>query len=329
MQALSKITNLNNLVGKEITLSVPTISPNQTVDEVTAMLQEFAKKSESINYLYVLNSDKKLVGVVSVKELLRQQGEKLIKEIMVKNLVVSHAQVQSKRAAHLAIKHNIKAMPIVDSQGKFLGALTSDKLLDILHAEHRKEILRAAGIISISGEFGTILQKGIWHSFISRLPWIIIGLIGGIFSAQVVRLFEPTLSKNLILASFIPLIVYIGNAVGIQTQTFFVRDIAFNPKLKVFSYSIKQLITSGMIGVISGLFIWFIVTLITGLKFIGLVIGLAAFSAITASTVTAILVPYIFALQKKDPATGSGPFTTILQDLLSLFVYFAIAAIML
>jgi magnesium transporter len=284
---------------------------------------------DSINYFYVVDENQKLHGVLSVKELLRDDEHKLIKEIMTKDLVVSHVRVNRKRVAHLAIKHNIKAVPVLDEGGKFVGVLTSDRMLEILYEEHHNEMYRSAGIIPISGTFDSILNQSIWKAFLSRLPWILLGLLGGIFAAQVIQYFSGTLSQNLVLAVFIPLIVYIGNAVGAQTQVFFVRDIAFNPKLDMIHYSLKQIVIAAMIGLMSGILVWLLVTVFWQSNFLGMVIGLATFTAVSASTIIAISIPYVFSLFKKDPATGSGPFATILQDLLSIFVYFFIASLLL
>ncbi len=324
-QSILKVTYPKDSVGKDMTDKVPVAHPGQSIEIIKNSLHEYARTCDSINYVYVVTDKKKLVGVASIKEILKDESHKVIDEIMVKELVTTHVQVNRKRVAHLAIKHNIKAVPVLDQEKNFLGVLTSDTLLSILHKEHRAEMNRTAGIVSI---FDTILEQGIWHSFVSRLPWILIGMIGGIFSAKVIELFQVLLSGNIILAVFIPLIVYIGNAVGAQTQTFFVRDIAFEPKIKMFPYFMKQFVTASLIGLICGIFIWALVTLFWQSSYIGFVIGLSAFTAVSLSTCIAILIPYLFSKFKRDPATGSGPFATILQDLTSISIYFLIASVL-
>jgi len=325
-KSLKKVTYPRGSVGKEYTTKVPIASKNQSIMVLKESLNEFASKSDSINYVYVLDENKKLIGVVSIKEILKDEKHQLIEEIMNKDVIFTHVQVGKKRAAHLAIKHGIKALPVLDEKDRFLGVLTSDKLLSILYKEHREDIYRSAGIVSI---FGNILDQGIWYSFISRVPWILIGLFGGIFSAQVIQSFSDVLSGHIILAVFIPLIVYIGNAVGAQTQAFFVRDIAFNPKINVLLYFFKQLITASLIGLSASIVIWLLVTVFWKSSYIGFVIGLSALTAISASTFIAISIPYLFSIFKKDPATGSGPFATILQDLTSITVYFLLASALL
>lgn len=328
-QSLKKMVFPKGSVGKKITAKVPTVSSDLTIGEIKAQLPEFAQKTDTIDYIYILNKDDQLVGVISVKEITQHDENKQVKEVMVKDLVFSHPQVKKERVAHLAIKHNIKAVPIVDDKNRLLGVLQSDDLLKILYDEHKQAMNRNAGIISLPESFGTILDNGIWSSFISRLPWIIVGLIGGVFAAQIIELFEGTLSENIVLAAFIPLIVYISDAVGTQTQTFFVRDIAFNPKLDIIPYTVKQFVTTALIGVICGGLVWGLVALFWSSSFLGVIIGLVTFTAIASSTLIAIFVPYVLFRLRQDPASGSGPFATILQDLFSIYVYFLIASLLL
>lgn len=316
-------------VGREIITKVPTITSEKTVEQVKELLPEFAQKTDSINYIYVVNNQDKLVGVISIKELIQHSSETKIKDVMIKDLVVSHPQVDRERVAYLAIKHNIKAIPIVDKENHMLGVLPSDKILTIVYKEYKEDIYRSAGIILPVKVFGTILDQGVWKSFIARIPWIVVGLIGGIFGARIVGFFEGTLSNNIVLAAFMPLIVYISDAVGTQTQTLFVRDVAFNPKLTIVSYTLKQVATSTLIGLICGGLVWVLVNVFWSSAFLGIVIGLATFTAISSSTLIAVFIPYLLCQLKQDPAIGSGPFATILQDLLSIYIYFLIASALL
>ncbi len=311
------------------TLNVPIIFRDELVSSVLDKMPQFAQECESIDYFYVVDSEKKLVGVVSFKELIRGGQKGAISELMKKKLVVSHAHTSKKRIAHLAVRHNIKAVPIVNEMNQLIGVFTNDTIFSILYHEHKKELYQSAGIITYSETFDTILDQGIRKAFVARLPWIIVGLLGGIFAAQIVAFFEGTLAENVILAAFIPLIVYISDAVGTQTQTFFVRDIAFHPKIDIVAYSIKQFITTTLIGIICGGLVFVIVSLFWNSLFFGLVIGLSTFMAIASSTIIAIAIPHFLSLLKQDPASGSGPFATILQDLFSIFIYFLIASVLL
>lgn len=318
----------NDAVVNQLSDRVPLVSPDKTIGEIKQSLSKLAQESDTINYIYVVKSKNKLVGVISVKELARYPDNTEIKKVMIRDLIVSQPQVKKNRVAHLAIKHNIKAVPVVDKKKHFLGILTSDQILDILYNEYRQYTYRHAGIIDLANGFKTILDKPFFQVFLSRISWIIIGLIGGVFAAQIIAMFESLLAVNLALAAFIPLIVYISAAVGAQTQTFFVRDIAFNPNLSIFKYVLKQFFITSLMGLVCGLLTLGLVAVFWQSIFLGWIIGLATFTAISSSTVIAVFVPYILFKFKQDPASGSGPFATIIQDLLSIYIYFTIASLL-
>ena len=330
-----KIQNIKNKpfdkdsVGQVMSTKIPTVLHTQTAGQVIDLLPFFAKKTDSINYVYILNKKGTLVGTISIKELFISPPEKKMKDIMSKNLITSRPQMDKEDVAYLAIKHNLKGVPVVNNKKQIIGALFSDKILSILYSEYRKSFHHFAGILTPSDNYKTILEDGIVKNFKSRIPWVIVGLVGGIFAAQIIELFEVTLTKSVILAAFIPLVVYISNAVGAQTQTFFVRDIAFNPKIKMNPYFIKQLISSMLIALVCSAASWLLIGLFWGSSYMGFIIGAAIFIAIFISTIIAILIPFILFKLDQDPALGSGPFATILQDLASVYIYFQTASLFL
>ncbi|QQS39115.1 magnesium transporter [Candidatus Woesebacteria bacterium] len=329
LQTKKKLRLPNGAVGKDITTKIPVVDSNMTIGEIRNKLSEFTQNTDSVDYIYVNNINSQLAGVISIKELFQNDPAKKVKDIMITDLVVSHPKINKGKVAHMAIKHNIKAVPIVDTTNHLVGVLTNDKVLAILYNQYRNSFHHFAGVVSIGDKYQTILDYGIFKNIISRLPWILVGLIGGIFSAQVIGFFEHTLSANVVLAIFIPLVVYIGNAVGAQTQTFLVRDLAFSPKLTILPYFAKQLVSSTCIGLICGTLIWLVIATFWKLSFIGIVVGLASFVAISVSTIVAVLIPYLLFKLNQEPASGSGPFATILQDLLSVSIYFGVASVFL
>lgn len=153
---------------------------------------------------------------------------------------------------------------------------------------------------------------------------MIIGLAGGILASKIVENFEAVLSENLILAAFIPLIVYISDAVGTQMEAFVIRDMALH-HLKFIKYFFRQLLVVSIIASILALslFTYFVVS--GGEKQIALVLGVSLFAAIMSSLFSGLIIPYLFRWIKLDPANASGPIATIIQDLMSIFIYFLIA----
>jgi magnesium transporter len=164
-----------------------------------------------------------------------------------------------------------------------------------------------------------VLKIPVGRAVMHRLPWLLIGLGGGVFAARIVEGFQATLSENLFLASFIPLIVYMSDAVGTQMEAFAIRDLAIKSHLHFIKYFIKQFLVVSVIGVILSTTLLLISLLTSQELQVGLVLS------IMSSLATGLLVPYIFARINFDPANASGPIATIIQDLLSVSVYFAIA----
>ena len=161
-----------------------------------------------------------------------------------------------------------------------------------------------------------------------RVPWLIIGLIGGTAASFIVSRFETVLSDNISLAFFLPVIVYMSDAVGTQTETIFVRDLA-KGTASFTGYLIKEFALGLVIGTIFGILIGLISYFWIGSVGIALTVGLAMSVNVALAPIIALLVPEILFKEHTDPALGGGPFTTIIQDIVSIFVYFLIATIVL
>ncbi|MEW6569883.1 MAG: magnesium transporter [Nitrospirota bacterium] len=162
-----------------------------------------------------------------------------------------------------------------------------------------------------------------------RIPWLIVGLLGGILAAKAIGFFEGTLTKNLVLAAFIPLVVYMSDAVGTQMEAFIIRDLAVNPRLNFLRYLTKQLQIVILIASIISV-ILFLASILLYRDFdIGKVLGITLFSAIISSVFTGLIIPYLLSRLKFDPADASGPIATIIQDILSVIIYFGIASLIL
>jgi magnesium transporter len=212
---------------------------------------------------------------------------------------------------------------------RFLGIIPSDQIHKILYEEHKEDMLKSVGIITYSTAIDDSLDSSVVQAFIRRVPWIMLGTLGGLLLAGIIGVFENTLKDNLVLAAFIPLVVYVSAAVGAQTQILFIRDLALNGKMSILSYALKQMFTTFLIAVTSGIFITVIVAVFWQTYYLGLIIGLAATASIIFSVLIAMLVPYLLNTYKQDPANGSGPFATIIQDAASVVIYFAIASFLL
>lgn len=321
MSTLTKnIVLPKDAVGHKITTKIPKALTHEKVSSVRNLLNEKAQDYDSINYVYVITKQNTLKGVLSVKDIFKADPETKIADLVQEqHLVRVHPKTDQEKAARLAIKYNINAMPIVDEDDKLLGVLSGDQISSILDHEAREDLLRISGILSQEDELSVI------QSFKGRVPWILFGLTGGLVTAKVIAGFENILAQNLILASFIPLVAYIANAVGAQTQTIYIRDLAVNKKITKF-YPLKHITVSAMIA----LSCWVLLTLLTTIIWqnpnLGAVVGMAIALAIANATFFALLIPFVLYRLDTDPAIGSGPFATVIQDLLSVLIYFTVAS---
>ncbi|MBN1169209.1 magnesium transporter [Candidatus Woesebacteria bacterium] len=318
-----------NSAYQVLTTKVPTIEPKQSVSDARKLFFEKIKDYDSVNYLYAVNKNGKLKGVVSVRDLFEKDPENTIEDVMEKELIVAHPKTKRERLAIKALKANIKAVPIVDENDNFLGVVPSDSILSILYQEARSDFLHLSGIIPSGEHFAGATDVTISKSFVSRIPWIFIGLLGGLATASIVNKYDAILTENILLAGFIPLIAYIANAVGNQTQTLFIRDLATQGEIKIFKYSLKQVGISTLIAFFCSIVIYLFGTFIMGAQSVSFAVSIAIFIAILTATFFSLFIPFLLSKTKLDPAIGSGPFTTTLQDLISIVIYLITASILL
>ena len=312
-----------------MTSSVPRVTPEKTIGDVRRMLGQ-AAQTDTLHYVYVLDDSGKLTGVLSIRELFRASDGARVGDVCTREHLLSvHPGTHQERAAYIALKHGIKAVPVVDHDHVFLGAIPSDALLRILYKETHEDLLRRAGVHSGHPMFDSVLTLPLRTSILHRLPWLLLGLLGGMFAAQVVGYFEETLEANLLLAAFIPLIVYMSSAVGMQTEAFIIRDLAMDRKIPFRAYFFRQMIVVGALGVFCAAALFGVSTVLHSNVPLSAVLSSALFAAMFSSILTGLLIPWLLSRFHTDPANASGPVATIIQDILSLMIYFTIATVML
>ncbi len=316
--------------GHQMTRFVPVATEDLTLQQVHDALKAKSREYKTMNYIYVLDAQKKLVGTLSIRDIFREKADVKVGDVCKRSpLVFVHPSSHQERAAYLALQHNIKAIPVVESDRTFLGEITADSILSILHKEMHEDTLRRAGIRHPDAMHATVLQLPVLLSVRHRIPWLLLGLIGGLVAAKVVGLFEQILRDNLILAAFIPLIVYMSDAVGTQMEAYIIRDLSFDRSLPFVKYFLRHLFVVCIVGA-------FLALLLTGSYgvlyrqwYLGLVLGASLFASVISSVFTGLVIPYFFSRIRLDPADASGPVATILQDMISIIIYFSIATALL
>lgn len=302
----------------------PVVKIGVRYGQVIQYLKNNSHNFQTINYIYVINKKGKLEGIFSVRELfLRNENEPVSKKMERKIISVSLGQ-SAQEAAILALKREIKEIPVLDKKGILIGVLQTAALLKIFDQEAAADIFRLGGVIHHE-RTENLKKENLWFSVRHRLPWLIFGMVGAMLTVGIVDFFEGTLAKNLILASYIPLVIYMSDAVGTQMEALIIRDLAMNRKLKFFKYFFRQFLVVIVLGAILSSLLFLISNFFDSNFSLSLLLSVSLFCTILTSVLTGLLIPFLFLKIKLDPADASGPVATILQEILSVAVFFAIA----
>ena len=207
----------------------------------------------------------------------------------------------------------------------FLGLIAPTKMLAVLMQEHDEDLLRFSGLLATGSVSRIASEERVARRLVHRLPWLALGLIGAMVSAWLVGSSEEQLARTVQLAFFLPAIVYMADAVGTQTETLAVRGLSVGVPIRRFVA--KELITGALIGgVVAALFFPFCLVVFNDVA-VAMTVSLALFASCGVASVVALLLPWLLTLLHKDPAFGAGPLSTVVQDLLSIAIYLALASV--
>lgn len=314
-----------NSAARKMIINVPLAGKDELIGQILEALGKGIKKFKSIDYAYVVEKDDTLVGVVSIRDLLAAPKNTKISEIMRTNIISVSPDADREKAADLAVKHNIKAVPVVKNK-KLVGVVATDAILSILNRALREDVLHLAGIHKAHLEYENTLAVPLFKGILHRLPWLLVGLLGITISAIFIGIFEATIQKYFLLALFIPAIVYMSNALGIQNQTLFIRDLAImGQEMNLRKYFVRQMATGAFLGLILGSVVFLIISFLWKQPFIAFVIAISMFITLVVSGFTALATTLIIKNFRLDPAIGSGPFATVISDVSSIIIYFLVA----
>lgn len=312
--------------GNNMVNNIPIFDADETLDVIEKRLIENASDYVSLDYIYFTDQNNTLVGVVSIKNLVRKKDE-IIKasQIMDKNLVTVSADTSQERVVYLALSHGLKSIPVVDDEGGLMGVVPYDTILQIFNHEVQSDIFNFGGIFHKIGDEYTSINSSASHMIRSRLPWLIIGVVGGTLAASLIGHFEELLSSFIALASFIPVMVYMSDAAGAQTEALIIRSMALDTKLNVRKYLTREIIVATALAAVSGVFAAFLAYITRQNLTLGLIIFLALFFSIIASVTINTFAPLILKRFNYDPALATGPLATIFSDITTLAIYLAVA----
>lgn len=325
MVTTSKFTG-NKMVLHVMTDKVPLFPPKMSVSEIIRNLKTVQKVDfDSINYIYAVNDKGQLIGVSSIKEILRSSETANLSDIMKTEIISVREHSPQEKAALLAIKHNIKALPVINKENIFLGVIPSDEILAILQQENIEDLLHTSGV-SVSRSTETdIFTSTVWEQLRMRLPWLLIGLFGGIFAASIVSAYDHLIAEIVLLAAFLPGVIYIGDAVGAQSQMIIIRSLSQEKQILFRVYVSRELKISTLLGVVLGVVSGIVSQLFWQDLILTYVVSISFFLTSVVASIVAVSLPFLFQKLRIDPAIGAGPIATVLRDVLSILVYFSVA----
>ncbi|HSO57340.1 MAG TPA: magnesium transporter [Paenisporosarcina sp.] len=312
--------------GSIMTTEYVAIPENSTVKSAMTILRNAAPEAEIIYYLFVVNDDHQLTGVVSLRDLIIADEESLIRSIRNERVVSVSVSEDQEEVARMIKDYDFLAVPVVDFENHLLGIITVDDILDVLEEEANDDYSKLAAV----SEMDTF-DKGPLTAAKKRLPWLIILLFLGMFTASLMGIFEETLDKVAILAVFIPLIAGMAGNSGTQALAVAVRgiatgDIAEQSKMKLL---MREAGTGLITGIVCAVFSVGIVFFIQHDLLLGLLVGTAIFGSIFVATLSGSFIPLLIHRMNIDPAVASGPFITTLNDIISILIYLGLASMFL
>lgn len=312
--------------GWNMVTDVPVFSGDDTLKDIEEFLIDRSSQFNSLDYIYLTDKINTLVGVISIKDLLVTVDKTLkASKIMAGSLVTAHVDTDQERLVYLALSHGLKSIPVVNEEGGFMGVVPYDTILKIFNHEVQSDVFKFGGIFHRIGDEYTSIHSSAFHMIRSRLPWLIIGVIGGTLAASLIAQFEELLSSFIALASFIPVMVYMSDAAGAQTEALIIRSMALDTQLNVRKYLTREVVVATVLAAISGLFAAFLAYITRQNLILGVIIFFALFLSIIASVTINTLAPLILRKFKYDPALATGPLATIFSDIATLAIYLAVA----
>lgn len=296
-------------------------SPDDTLDAIAARLAR--ERPAEIELVCAVSNEGRLLGTLPVRKLFGFPGSKSLAEVMRRDPHSARIDEDQEHAANFALQHGMNALAVVDHDGKLAGIVPAHTMLLVLRQEHVEDIHRLAGIQRETSLARHAIDDPPIRRFWHRIPWLIAGLAGSAAATGVMAGFEQRLSANVAIAFFIPAIVYLADAVGTQTEAIAVRGLSLT-RSGITHLLTAELGVGTLIGAALGALAMPLVFFGFGDPRLALAVGLSIWVASSIASTLGLLLPWLLAKVHVDPAHGSGPLATVIQDILSILSYFIV-----
>jgi magnesium transporter len=314
-------------VGAIMTSDYATLPPGLTVSQALDALRRQASDVETVYTAYVVDPGHRLLGVVSLKDILLARTRQTIADIMEPDPVLIGVEADKEEAAELIARYDLMALPVIDDAGRMVGIVTQDDAMDIAEDEATEDMLKSSNVGEFEGDVGNASLVSLWRA---RIVWLVLLVFGNIFSGAGIAAFEDTIADNLALLFFLPLLIASGGNAGAQSATLMVRalatgDVRTSDWGRVFLRETAVALALGltMAVAVSWIGVW------RGGAEIAVVVCIAMVAIVMVGALIGVSLPFLFARFDRDPAAASGPLVTSITDVLGVLVYFGLASVLL
>lgn len=326
-EVIELMTHEEDTAGGIMAKEYVAVHEHTKVEEARLEIRRKSDEVDDIFYIYVLDKKDKLVGIVSLKDLIVADSKTRMAEIMDQEVTAVNTAMDQEEVANIAKKYDLVSIPVVDDGGVLVGRITFDDVADVMEEEASEDMQRMAGITD-EEEFR---ETSILKISQVRLPWLLVGFAGQLVSAFILSSFEASLNQIIAAAFFIPIIMAMGGNAGIQSSTIMVRGMATG-EIELFEIRkrlIREIFVSLLNGMICGILLFFVVAFVLKQPIFGLLLGSTLLIIIIMAAFIGSFIPVVLKNLNIDPAIATGPFITTSNDVIGLLIYFGLITIFL
>lgn len=319
----------DNSAGSIMTTEYMDLKKDMKVSQAIAKIRNTVEDMENVYTCYVISEDRKLEGVISLKELITNEDDTVVKNIMNRNFVSVHTNDDQEHVAEIIKKYNLIVLPVTDIENRLLGIITIDDIMDVVEQEATEDFHKMAGITPVEESY---LKTSAFTMARQRISWLIVLMISATFTGRIIKSYEDVLQSVVILSSFIPMLMDTGGNAGAQSSTIVIRALALgevNPK-DIFKILKKEFSISFIVAVVlAGINYLRLITLTKTPLNVALTVSITLIFVVMISKIIGAFLPVVAKTFKMDPAIMAGPLITTILDALTLSIYFKFATIFL
>ncbi len=309
--------------GGIMTTEVIASPPDITAAGVLEHIRNTDVRADMVARIYVVDEDRRLIGATEILDIINARDGQPLAKIMDRDPVAVHPETDQEEVVRLVDKYDLLSLPVVDEEGRFLGAIAVDDVIDALQEEATEDFAHLGGTT-----VQDVMTNSPWRSARERIPWLMLALGASLVSASVIKGFTATIEQAVLLTAFMPVISAISGASGVQSSTVAVRALALRMIQRggYGRFLLKQLPTALLVAFVCAVAAAGTGSLLLGTWGYGIVVGIAMLIAVVLGTTLGCVLPLVFNRVGVDPAIASGPLVGTLNDAVSFLIYFEIAA---